>query len=185
MEIVIALLIFGGFIVLFFGGLYKWAQHQTHLAKRQFALNSQVLGFSLAPPEAYRTLEAILTALPGWQDKNVKCRAASFTDMDEVKVHLLICEQDGRRIALQFAIALFSSPTMNLPSFQSRPKRPANELTEGGWLKGLHLAGAGQYFICFYQTPKQPDKESLDRLVREGWQHLQAHKTAVSQQMSR
>jgi len=95
--------------------------------------------------------------------------------VEEVKVYLLICNQEGRRIALQYAVSLFSSPTMQISSFQSQLKPAANQLPDNGWMKRLRLAGAGQHFICFFQTPKELDKESLCRLVSEGWRQLLAH----------
>lgn len=221
MELFVPLLIFGGFAVLFIGGLYLWTRQREDQGNQQFSRDTQVLGFSRVPQDAYETLQKTVATLPGWQDKRVQLQAAALKQVDDVKVYLLVCEQIGGRISQQFAASLFISPNLQLPGFYLRPKRqnekstfeetlpqfsqnfvidytdrskivahfqayPAQHYTDwlknNGWSPRLRLAGAGNNFICFCLTTGWPDKGTLDLLAGEGWQHMLAHRTAVSRQ---
>lgn len=218
MDLILLFLVFGGFVVLFFGGLYLWVRRRDAQSGQQFTRDTQALGFTLVAKERHRALQEALVTLPGWQDKNVQLQAAAFKQVEDIKAYLLVCEQMGGRISHQFAISLFASPNLQLPGFYLRPKRqnekavfdetlprlsqnfvvdyadrsqvvahfqahPAQHytdwLTKNGWSPRLRLAGLGNNFICFCLTTGWPDKETLDLLAREGWQHMLAHKTAV------
>jgi hypothetical protein len=66
--------------------------------------------------------------------------------------------------------------------FQAYPAQHYSDwLKNNGWSPRLRLAGSGNIFSCFCLTTGWPDKETLNRLADEGWQHMLAHQTACKQ----